>query len=122
MIEAEQLGVVWNQNKGRVQVLANEGAMVLDLSQDEARALANHLLSAARIPDVARRMATTDDKVPTLREIISDGAAAHAVMAENEAVYTGVGGPIGGSMADGVPQRWHPDTARDDIVRASYAE
>ena len=106
MIETKNLGVVWNQNKGMVQVFADGGRLLLEMSQDEARSLADHLTSAARIPELAAKMA--DPQQPeTLADIIRREAHAH-----NEAVYTGVDGAT----------KWHPDQAGNGVAAQGYAE
>jgi hypothetical protein len=56
MIDADTVEAVWNQANGVVQLFVND-SLLMALPQAQAREMANALLAAARVPDLARAMA-----------------------------------------------------------------
>lgn len=55
MIDADTVEAVWNQAHGVVQLFVND-ALLMAMPQAQAREMANALLAAARVPDLARAM------------------------------------------------------------------
>lgn len=108
MIDADTVEAVWNQSNGVVQLFVND-ALLMAMPQAQAREMANALLSAARVPDLAAIMAQ-----PEIYAMQGDGGdgvnGKFAVLSQ-----------IAGTDTDNGFMRWSPDTPRDAVLREHYA-
>lgn len=94
-IVPDSVEAVWHQGGGVVQLFV-DGHLHMAMPQAKARDMANALLAAARVPDLAHAMAT-------------DGGAV---------MYS----PLGGVMADSSDKfpKWTPEETRSSVVRQSH--
>jgi hypothetical protein len=97
--------VVWNENRGVVQLFI--GDFALGLPPVLCEQLERDLAAARRIPELARAMA--------------DDAA--VVIPETDINRCVVGGPSGPSMGDakGSFRSWSPEVSRDAVLRGQYS-
>lgn len=122
---------VWHQSGGVVQLFV-DGTLHMAMPVEKARELANALLAAARVPDVAQIMAAADEKpVESLRQLIrrESGYSGQqpyppVVMAKHEVFFPVSVEPVGvipGSDTDNGFTRWSPETPRNAVLREQYA-
>lgn len=105
-IVPHEVEAVWHQSGGVVQVFV-DGSLHMAMPQAKARELANALLAAARVPDVAAIMA---DKGPS----VIPGSDTDCHVAACRVVYD--------ALDERGFVRWSPETPRDAVLREQYAQ